>query len=282
MGYQDYIGETEAASFTGVSMQTLTRFAEAGYLQIEFDGDGMRLFSRGELCEVFGMGGDKSNKGETKNSDGQTAPLAGLTSDDAGLSTSFNQTEESKDNSQKATARPKPVLNRYSKELSNNPPRSEVSPNEEERPQSLASESKNFGRVVPLSESIEIERISSDNESAQFSHSSTLLEASTNLHDQEISKLRTVISLQEKLLDSHEAEIKDLKEQRDWLRLRIEKFEEKGDRDQLLLLSETQVIRKLVSAQQKRSSLRAALEWLGIIEQAKQHSQHMIEVKSSN
>ena len=72
--------------------------------------------------------------------------------------------------------------------------------------------------------------------------------------------------MQDKVLDMREAEIGSLKEERDWLRSRIERLEEKGDRDQLLLLSETQILRSLIVQQHTKSSpLRSALEWIGLV-----------------
>lgn len=82
---------------------------------------------------------------------------------------------------------------------------------------------------------------------------------------EELQKLKNLIALQERILDMKESEITDLRSQRDWLRLRVEKLEEKGDRDQVLLLSETQAIRQLIGLQQKRpSALRNILEWFGL------------------
>ena len=82
---------------------------------------------------------------------------------------------------------------------------------------------------------------------------------------EELQKLKNLIALQERILDMKESEITDLRSQRDWLRLRVEKLEEKGDRDQVLLLSETQAIRQLIGLQHKRqSALRNILEWFGL------------------
>lgn len=82
---------------------------------------------------------------------------------------------------------------------------------------------------------------------------------------EEIARLRNLLSLQERILDSKEDEIADLKSQRAWLRERIEKLEEKSDRDQILLLSETQTIRSLIAYQESRkSAVRQLLEWAGI------------------
>ena len=72
--------------------------------------------------------------------------------------------------------------------------------------------------------------------------------------------------LHEKLIELREQEIDSLKQERNWLRERIEKLEEKGDRDQLLLLSETQVLRQLLIPRQRTSPVRAALEWLGVVQ----------------
>lgn len=83
--------------------------------------------------------------------------------------------------------------------------------------------------------------------------------------NEEVQRLRNLVTLQERILDMKESEIQDLRSQRDWLRTRVEKLEEKGDRDQVLLLSETQAIRQLIGLQQKRpSAIRSLLEWLGL------------------
>ncbi len=83
--------------------------------------------------------------------------------------------------------------------------------------------------------------------------------------NEEMQRLRNLVTLQERILDMKESEIQDLRSQRDWLRTRVEKLEEKGDRDQVLLLSETQAIRQLIGLQEKRpSAIRSLLEWLGL------------------
>ncbi|MCB0318969.1 MAG: hypothetical protein KDD56_09445, partial [Bdellovibrionales bacterium] len=81
----------------------------------------------------------------------------------------------------------------------------------------------------------------------------------------ELDKSKKVIDLQEKILEMKDKEIADLVRERDWLRSRIEKLEEKADRDQLLMLNEMQTVREILVMQQHRqnkSPLRAALEWL--------------------
>ena len=81
----------------------------------------------------------------------------------------------------------------------------------------------------------------------------------------ELDRLRNLVNLQERILDLKDAELADLRSQRDWLKSRVERLEEKSERDQILLLSETQTIRKLVSMHESRKSpMQNILEWLGI------------------
>lgn len=81
----------------------------------------------------------------------------------------------------------------------------------------------------------------------------------------EVERLRNLVNMQERILDSKEAELTDLRNQRAWLRERIERLEEKAERDQILLLSETQTIRTLVSYNEtRRSPVRQLLEWIGV------------------
>lgn len=89
--------------------------------------------------------------------------------------------------------------------------------------------------------------------------------ANSSREGEEITRLKNLVALQERILDMKDSEIKDLRSQRDWLKTRVEKLEEKGDRDQVLLLSETQALRQLIGIQQKRTStLRSLLDWLGL------------------
>jgi len=82
---------------------------------------------------------------------------------------------------------------------------------------------------------------------------------------EEVARLRNLIEMQERMLDAKDDEIADLRNQRAWLRERIEKLEEKSDRDQILLLQETQTIRQLIAVQESRKSVvQHVLEWIGV------------------
>ncbi|MEZ4754512.1 MAG: hypothetical protein R3A13_09435 [Bdellovibrionota bacterium] len=87
--------------------------------------------------------------------------------------------------------------------------------------------------------------------------------------DYELKKSKKVIELQEQILQMKDDELEELRKERDWLKDRIQKLEEKADRDQLLMLSEMQTVREILVMQQhqrNKTPLRAALEWIGLID----------------
>lgn len=81
---------------------------------------------------------------------------------------------------------------------------------------------------------------------------------------------RTVLRLQEELIEQKERRIRELQEERDWLRSRLEKMEDKADRDQMLLMVESQKVRTLLDEASHRQKalpqsgfFKTALDWLG-------------------
>lgn len=297
MGFENYISETEAAALAGVSVKTLNRFAEAGYLHIESDSDGLHLFSKRELGEVFGI----------------TESLVSFTSD-------VDPSESTREDRP-----PSPGLTDFSRSLSidSSDPLTELAPasceagEEVLRDEEIKAcagevdelETRNFEEpvkaeprefaadgvdqeVVDVRDGSDVEPdIRSDKKTENvidtdqveplaldskdldfFKPVARRLEkigvGSLNNHDaeREVVRLKSIVDLQEKLLDARDAEIADLHKQRDWLQARVERQEEKSDRDQLLLLSETQLLRQTLLHQQKRSSVfKGALEWLGLL-----------------
>lgn len=195
MGLQDFISEPEAVSLTGMSKTTLSRFAEAGYLQLEVDSDGLRLFSKSELAGLFGL---KEPAERSRN------------------------------------AMPPP-------------------PKKETPPISVTPVTP----VAPTVSVIAAPPLTAPAETTSPSDSEDAVE---------MKRLQNILQLQEKILDMKDQQIRDLQTQRDWLQARVEKLEDKADRDQLLLLTETQTIRTLVNLnrQTRRSPVRLALEWLGV------------------
>ena len=81
----------------------------------------------------------------------------------------------------------------------------------------------------------------------------------------ETQKLRALCELHEKYIEFKESQIQALTEERNWLRTRIEKLEEKSERDQMILASMSETQRGLTSQiMHKKSAIQAALEWFGV------------------
>lgn len=224
MGFEDFITETEAASFTGVSVATLARFAEAGYLHVENDSDGLRLFSKPELKDVFGLQESLHKSIETVREPAlHEAPRA----------SSFKPPDMNFDR--------EPYKHDHLAFESPDSVKKEAAP--------LSSAPKESGPPI------------------------------VHLLEGEIAKLKNIVAMQEKILELKDQDNRSLREDRDWLRTRVERQEQKGERDQLLLLSETQMIRKLISINEpKKSSIRSALEWLGFVAPQPSMSSNTIDI----
>lgn len=209
MGYQDFISESEAENISGVSTVTLNRFVEAGYLRLEVDGDGVRLFSKSELEDLFGL-----TKFSPPSFEGEEPLYRGEVLD-------APAPEETK-----GTAEVNPV------EI---PPAAEIpSPSHPHTPTPRPSQA-----LWTL--------------------------------EREVERLKNLSNLQEKIIELREREIADLRDQRDWIKSRFEKLEEKSERDQLILVSVSETNRGLVTAlEHRKSPVKAALEWLGLIPETKE------------
>jgi hypothetical protein len=209
MAIQDFISEQEATRLTGMSLSTLQRFAEAGYLQIEHDSDGLTLFSQEELAKIFGIRGNVAQRQEKQTATASTRPTTTAQQESPAKSSLVSQIE---------------VVNESGSDTVN-----------------IAQNATTEAQATPSAPS------------------AALVE--------EVQRLRQLVHLQERILDLKEQEVKDLREQRNWLQARVEKLEDKSDRDQVLILTESQTIKTLVSLQsQQKSSVRKALEWFGFAE----------------
>jgi len=221
MGLKEYISEDEAARIAGISTTTLERFVEAGYLVVERDSDGLRLYAKEELEKLFGI------------SLSEVAPA--------------NETEVTEE-----------IIGER---------------NEKVVDLKVVGGGKVFQSVSQPSQPI----VTPQEQPKPVGQGIMLLE-------QEITKLRNIMNLQEKILELRDTEVADLKKERDWLRGRIEKLEEKADRDQLILLSEAQTVRRLLTAHiERKSPVRAALEWFGFVPPVQtQTNSTTIEVSKQN
>ena len=210
----DLISEKEAAEIAGISLNTLLRFVEAGYLQSTSNSGESKMFSKAELQTLFGITPEREEQ-EKKLREKVEVSKVEKTTQSPTPSTNTNQTNQSPhQNPTSSVTKPSPI------------------------PTATIATAQNSDTDRKT------ERLSS-----------------------EVYRLQTIIDLQERLLDQKDNEIKLLKEEGSWLKERIEKLEDKGDRDQILLMTKTQMITKLMELQDQRPKLdspfRRAISWLG-------------------
>ena len=241
------ITASTAESFAGVSRATLMRFAEAGYFTVEMDESGSPLFIKKELSDLFNIPFDEAENQEKPVNQAETRTINTI-SDEVGRCDADYASAAAKQNiadvsqhEESDSVQETDSFHAYEEEIT-------ITPAE---PEPVLEPEEDFAADAAA------QQAASDGELNQAKELKTL--ANT------IKKLKRVVELQEQLLDSREDEIRDLRQQREWLQRRVEKSEEKGERDQLLLISEMQMLTKLVAEQSnKRSPVVAALEWLGI------------------
>lgn len=224
MNQEPLCSEQEAARIAGVSLRTLLRFSEAGYLTLYSQSDGSHKYQRAQIQEIFGLSASTSQRAP------EAASHPGMvTAESVEI---FEQGKEECNISSDVDSSCAVEASAFEQE-------------------SIIS-SSNSGRTISTNTA------SANTASANDPQIATLVD--------EINRLRNLMALQERILDSKDDEIADLRNQRAWLRERIEKLEEKSDRDQILLLSETQTIRSLIAYQESRkSTFRQLLEWTGLV-----------------
>lgn len=206
------LSEQEASYLGGVSVNTLHRFAQAGYLQIKETGN-ERLFYKDEIESVFGRLVEqplKSNSQKTRPVTQQSKSLRDR------IETLRTAAPAAGARPRRRTIQPKPTAT--------------------QQINTSARQPKQKVRAVPDSQ------------------------AQVDVLKRRLARLKMRISKRQHSIELKEQELQILKDQRNWLRNQIEKLEQKGERDQLLLLSETQTLAKLLQSQKKKSFL--GLSWL--------------------
>jgi hypothetical protein len=236
----DLISEELALKAVGVSGNTLNRFCEVGYLKTEVS-NGVKSYFKSELCKVFNIKEIKLYNFPNAAENSQSLDLEDSSDskqNEAQASPAYSEiaTEENLSDTQNSEA------NESSDIISNEHKDSAIFHSEPAEPTNQ-----------------KLEEDSQDNNSRKSWEMSLKLES---LKD-EVNKLKTIVQLQEKVLEIRESELADLKQQREWLQARVEKMEEQASRNQLLLISETQMLTKMIMLNKKPSPVKAALEWLG-------------------
>ncbi|MCI5064882.1 hypothetical protein MRY87_04065 [bacterium] len=241
MGFAKYISETEAIQVCGVSASTLSRFAETGYLSVEREADGLALYNAEELSTVFGK--------EIPCAPEKKASVPAQ-----------EKSAEGEEESQRATlAPPPPSQNAEPSER----PEQEETVDRREPPQESAPGKPPQEKVIALP--IEREKAAQATERPSQNDTSEADKTKISSLEEELLRAKKVHEVNERIIEIREQEISQLRDERNWLRTRIERLEEKGERDQILLLSETQIVRQMIEQEnKKRSPLRAALSWLGM------------------
>ena len=228
MQSENLLTETNAAELSGVSIATLNRFAEVGYLRTETGTDGRKLFSKDELLQIFRLA-------ETENSQFAASES---TSDSSAL------------NAKIEVERPAAVTNSKAFESETLEDGNDIL---DPIDQDEVFQSDTEVNAEPL--------LAATNSSPQGAVPNSVEQETLNIHS-----LRSIIELQEKVLELREAEIASLKEDRTWLRARIEKLESQSDRDRVIVLSNMQAMKRLIGLQErKKSSVRATLEFFGLV-----------------
>jgi hypothetical protein len=240
----DYISIEDAEKLTGLSKNTLVRFANAGYFPTKPVNDGDYLIATKELCEMLKI--DRP-----------------LNSSDLVTETKYDNS--SYDSAGRSSADYEGVVIDFPKEHTSQ---------ENETEQSSIVTSDNINNdliqteksISPTVESLKVvEEITTQAIQSELNPTNLITNAEVLALQSNIAKLEKVIELQEQLLHSQDNEIKDLKKQRKWLQERVERLEDKGERDQLLLISETQMLTKMFLEQVNKKSIFAqTLEWLGL------------------
>jgi len=198
-------------------------------LTVEIEPDGLRLYARGELDEIFSA---------------HLSPEASGTSQSARDSLVAEAAAER----QASEAQTGPDLQTSEPQISSSAAETKYNATEEQPSSVDARTNSTTTKPEPSVDTSPLEVSSGDDV------------------QNELDRLRALLKNREELLSIKDSEVQDLKDQRDWLQTRVERLEEKSDRDQILLLSETQTIRKLISMQeQRKSGFRQLLEWVGLL-----------------
>lgn len=211
---EDLVAAAVAAQLTGLKLNTLYRFAEAGYVRMDVKSGGERCFSRRDLEKVFGVSAAAA-KSEPVAIDRHSLAAAAATVSPAVSSEPMVPLEE---------------------------------------PASGSAPVHQPAAARPAQPAVEVVQLPELTPAAAARRQELQLE---------LIRLRSVVQLQERLLKQRDGEFLDLRQQRDWLRARIERLEDKGDREQLLLLNESRLISQLLTLEHKKSPVLLALEWLG-------------------
>ena len=225
MSASELLSVTDCATLCRVSEDTIREYARLGFLTAQGDGEQMR-FKEAELRTIFGISVPKTN----------TAPIA------AGEKAVTDSPIEDNSSAPDSKAQETPTFLRE---------QIEVAKTDNDSAFSGESFVERFRRM--RGEAPEPQVSEASDEWGTFQIRGRLAREESAQDDRLLSVLNSQLA----------EEVKMLREERDWLRQRLEKLEARSERDQMLLLSESENVRGLVDMHQNRKSFwLRALPWL--------------------
>ncbi|HMO02385.1 MAG TPA: hypothetical protein PKD37_05975 [Oligoflexia bacterium] len=205
---EQFITENEAIRLAAISLKSLNRFIEAGYIRTQQKNgtENQRLISKIDIEKTFGLNLKKSfvSASVAKHSKESLATE----------NYSFNVPS---DDHQK-------LKNKVDHSVTN-----------------ADGEKIDFLNLTKEKEkTIDLSNRDFDNQTIENSRLIDL--------EIQIKQLKNLIEIQEKILDLKDDQINEIKLERAWLRERVEKLEEKSERDQILILNESQTVKQLIDS----------------------------------
>lgn len=237
------LNKIDAAKLAGVSVETLTQYCDFGLLKAE-ELNGEKFFRHADIATVFHL---QSKESPTPH---DTAIQNTETQNTAANITSVSPTQ---DHGQSA-AHSSGIKNSQQRSASRNSVHNETTPAIDQSTTPLSSTQSGAPATSQEAGTITVDSVLSSTPSIapQPAKAAALQPEVSSYNLMDINS-----ELRERLAE--------LKEERDWLRKRLEKMEMRSERDQMLLLSENDNVRRLLPQGMSTGQrlLSAAFPWLG-------------------
>ncbi len=250
-GTSRLLSELESAAIAGVSVETIRQFRGCGLLEPVRD-DGKERFREIDIKTLF-YNRTKQNTSPASG-DAPAPPTAGV------QAVPPQPTSQSADKSEGQSADKSDGQFDDKSEGSEVPP--EPTP-QESRESAKPGEETTGERPVEAAQAKVTE--SSAAETDTTSGAATATAAAAPASSANLPALSSIST--DHLIETNKGlreQLEILRGERDWLRARVEKLETRSEREQMLLLSESENIRKLIQqGEQKKNSWLRALPWFG-------------------
>ena len=282
----NFISEQGLLASGKISKKTLDRYAESGHLPVHINAEGSRRYRLEDLSELFGISGLEADETKEPLADDQhlekqsTPPLQkgerlpplrtlgptwtpGPLPPTAAASDTTDPAVDEQITSDTVTSGPMPVADTSTAVLEP----SDTGPSAA-GPSAAGPSATEPSATAPAAK-VEVDDPATGEETNAVGSAEREESRPSGVpaggQGAEIERFLRLLEHQENLLEDREVRIRELVEERRWLRDRVEKLEEQLARTQVLMLSGNQTIQELVSQQRPGASpIRRALAWLGI------------------